>query len=141
MNKAKLGKISLNSRVVISEAIVSTSSGVLLLRRSKNNNLYIGKWQLPGGKVERGESPLQAVKREVLEETGCKCSKMSLVKRLSFSGSYKGSVSEIKLFVYTCKIIGKVCLSRDHSKLKFVKKSSIAPSSLAPVSRWALFDE
>ena len=29
-----------------------------------------GQWSVPGGKVERGESDVDAVRREVLEETG-----------------------------------------------------------------------
>jgi ADP-ribose pyrophosphatase YjhB (NUDIX family) len=40
----------------------------LLLRR--NEEPYLGEWDLPGGFVEMGESPRDAVVREVLEETG-----------------------------------------------------------------------
>ncbi len=30
-----------------------------------------GRWELPGGKVEVGETPLEAIEREVAEELGC----------------------------------------------------------------------
>ncbi len=40
---------------------------ILLMRRSDN-----GKWGLPGGYVEPGESVTKAVEREVFEETGFK---------------------------------------------------------------------
>src|SRR5688572_26996963 len=46
-------------------AIILHSRHVLLVKpRDKNN------WQLPGGRLEPGETPAQAVIREVREETG-----------------------------------------------------------------------
>jgi 8-oxo-dGTP diphosphatase len=41
---------------------------ILLMRRNKAPNL--GLWIAPGGKVEDGEAPYEAARREVLEETG-----------------------------------------------------------------------
>ena len=42
---------------------------VLLLRRSGQGD-HAGKWALPGGKIEDGETPEQAVARECREEIG-----------------------------------------------------------------------
>jgi 8-oxo-dGTP diphosphatase len=41
---------------------------VLLMHRNKEPNL--GLWTAPGGKVEPGESPHEAARREMMEETG-----------------------------------------------------------------------
>ena len=41
---------------------------MLLIRRGKQPRL--GEWSLPGGAVERGETLIQALAREVAEETG-----------------------------------------------------------------------
>lgn len=49
-------------------AIVISSHGVLLARRDKDPAK--GQWSIPGGGVEIGETQEQAIKREVLEETG-----------------------------------------------------------------------
>ena len=41
---------------------------VLLIKKAKG--FGAGKWNAPGGKIEPNEKPLEAAKREVLEETG-----------------------------------------------------------------------
>jgi 8-oxo-dGTP diphosphatase len=50
-------------------AVVHDASGRLLLVR-RGRDPHRGRWSLPGGRVEPGESPQQAVEREVREETG-----------------------------------------------------------------------
>lgn len=61
----RIGKTAILA-VVCSAIIFDTSrEKVLLTRRSDN-----GKWCLPGGHMEAGESPIEACAREVLEETG-----------------------------------------------------------------------
>ena len=43
---------------------------LMLYRNKKKNDMNGGKWIGVGGHVEQGETPLEAVKREVKEETG-----------------------------------------------------------------------
>ena len=50
-------------------AVVHDAAGRLLLIR-RGHDPHRGLWSLPGGRVEPGESPEQAVVREVREETG-----------------------------------------------------------------------
>ncbi len=48
--------------------IVGPDGRVLLIRRGRAPGR--GSWTLPGGKLEPGETPAQAIAREVREETG-----------------------------------------------------------------------
>jgi ADP-ribose pyrophosphatase YjhB (NUDIX family) len=50
-------------------AVILDGSGRLLLIR-RGHEPHAGLWSLPGGRVEAGETLEQAVRREVLEETG-----------------------------------------------------------------------
>ncbi len=50
-------------------AVVHDTAGRLLLVR-RGHDPHRGRWSLPGGRVEWGESPEEAVEREVREETG-----------------------------------------------------------------------
>lgn len=47
-------------------AVVINADGEVLLQRRSDN----GQWGLPGGALDPGEEPADAVAREVLEETG-----------------------------------------------------------------------
>ena len=50
-------------------AVIHDPAGRLLLIR-RGHDPHRGLWSLPGGRIEAGESPEQAVVREVREETG-----------------------------------------------------------------------
>ena len=52
-------------------AIAVDDGALLLIRRGRGPGL--GRWSLPGGRVEWGETMAQALVREVLEETGIEC--------------------------------------------------------------------
>lgn len=57
------------SRVDCVGGIVTDAAGRLLLVRRANEPAR-GRWSVPGGRVEEGESDAEATAREVLEETG-----------------------------------------------------------------------
>lgn len=59
----------MQSRLVVGAAIVRR--GTLLAARRTRPAQLAGRWELPGGKVEDGESPDEALVREVREELGC----------------------------------------------------------------------
>ncbi|MBT2489218.1 (deoxy)nucleoside triphosphate pyrophosphohydrolase [Streptomyces sp. ISL-96] len=59
----------MTDRVVVVGAAVFDEGRLLAARRSAPPELA-GRWELPGGKVEPGESPEQALVRELREELG-----------------------------------------------------------------------
>lgn len=51
-------------------AIVENNNQFLFIKRNRNSKNAAGKWVFPGGKVEKGEDIIQALYRELNEETG-----------------------------------------------------------------------
>jgi 8-oxo-dGTP pyrophosphatase MutT (NUDIX family) len=50
--------------------LVDPSGAVLLQHRDEDAAASPNQWSLPGGHLEPGETPLEAARRELLEETG-----------------------------------------------------------------------
>jgi 8-oxo-dGTP diphosphatase len=57
------------TRLVVGAVIVNEGRA-FVHRRSYDRALFPGCWDVPGGHVEVGETPLDALRREVEEETG-----------------------------------------------------------------------
>lgn len=55
-----------------------------LLLKKANRGFSLGKWNAPGGKSEPGEEPEECARREVLEETGLRVSKLFYHGTLTF---------------------------------------------------------
>jgi mutator protein MutT len=57
-----------NYRVDVVAAVIERDGKVLICQRKGGRHAY--KWEFPGGKVERGETAKEALRRELLEELG-----------------------------------------------------------------------
>lgn len=62
-------------------ALLTSRGRVFMVRRARGRPLA-GQWEFPGGKVELGESPEDAIRRELREELGL------AVGRLALFGAY-----------------------------------------------------
>ena len=54
---------------VVVTGIVKFEDKILILKRNENMEMHPGKWSFPGGKVIQGEDLINALKREIREET------------------------------------------------------------------------
>lgn len=50
--------------------LVDRQGRILMQHRDANAQVSPNQWTMPGGRIEDGEAPLDAARREVLEETG-----------------------------------------------------------------------
>lgn len=73
-------------------------AAILLTRRGSGLSSHASQWALPGGRIDSGESPLEAAIREVHEEVGLSLSEVDLLGRLDDYPTRSGYV--ISPFVF-----------------------------------------
>ncbi len=56
--------------VPVAAAVIVARDGRVLLAQRPSGKAYAGYWEFPGGKIEPGESPREALSRELREELG-----------------------------------------------------------------------
>ena len=56
--------------VEVAAAVLQREDGSFLLAQRPPNKIWAGYWEFPGGKIEPGETPYQALVRELREELG-----------------------------------------------------------------------
>lgn len=66
-NKAM--KMKKQTPVKVVAAVIEKDGRVLLAKR-RQGDILAGKWEFPGGKIDPGETPEEALKRELQEELG-----------------------------------------------------------------------
>ena len=87
--------------IVIVAAIIEKDGKLLLVQEGKEE--VRGKWNAPAGHIKFGENPLEAVKREVAEETGFEVEPIELGRVFAFNNPE--NVPVLRFNVY-CNLTG-----------------------------------
>jgi ADP-ribose pyrophosphatase YjhB (NUDIX family) len=122
-------------------AVIFDGERVLLQRRDDN-----GKWGLPGGGVEPGESVRCAVVREVREETGLEVEPLRLIGVYSDPVNHQivtypdGNVIHYVSAVFECAVRGGALACGDESlELSYFSPHAL-PDATLPISRIRIVD-
>lgn len=102
--------------------IVDGEGRTLLIRRSKANKNFTGKWEWPGGKVDPGEDFAVAAIREAKEETGLDVELTAVVGVAQF----EMPKAFVAMLCMEARIIGgTLTLSDEHDAFQWVPLSKL----------------
>lgn len=122
--------------------VLRDDSGRVLLEKRSD----CGLWGLPGGRIEAGESIVEAAIREMKEETGLTVKITSLVGAYSeptdriVTYPYNGDVVHLIDILLEARIVsGKLLRSSESEELRFFDPDAL-PTDLVPPARAPLED-
>ncbi len=111
----------------VAAAVIRKNGKVLIAQRASGEHLETF-WEFPGGKIEKGETPEQCLKRELFEEFGIDVKIGPFIAESRFC--YKSK--NIRLLAYEVAYLGGDFSLKVHSAIAWVTLGEMANYSLAP---------
>ncbi|MDT0160672.1 (deoxy)nucleoside triphosphate pyrophosphohydrolase [Bacillus sp. AG4(2022)] len=110
-------------------AVIFKDNKILCAQRGKEKSLPL-LWEFPGGKIEKGEKPEQALVREIQEEMHCT---IDIGEKIEHT-VYEYDFGIVHLTTYYCKLVEGEPVLTEHAAVKW-----LAPKEL-PTLEWAPAD-
>ncbi|WP_112270965.1 NUDIX hydrolase [Lentzea terrae] len=98
--------------------LVHVEAGRLLVVRSRNKKAFY----LPGGKIEPGESPADALRREVKEELGIELERPVVLKRYVAPAYGEGEGAMVDMTCFTARLQGTPRPTSEIAELTYVNR-------------------
>lgn len=115
--------------LVVACALVDTDGRVLIAQRPPGKQLA-GLWEFPGGKLEPGETPEQALVRELREELGIEVTQACLAPFVFTTHAYESF--HLLMPLWLCRRWSGVVQAREHSAVAWVKPAKLADYPMPP---------
>ena len=114
---------------VVAAALLDAQGRILLQQRAPGRTMA-GLWEFPGGKVEAGELPEQALARELEEELGIAIAPEDFVPACFASAPVAGR--HMLLLLYVCRRWRGEPEALDASALAWLRPEEMRPLEMPP---------
>lgn len=119
------------SAIDVVGAVIRDSGRVLLARRPEGK-AQAGLWEFPGGKIEPGETPAEALARECREELAVAIEE----PRLLASVVHRYPEKTVRLVLMECRLApGSAPVPQEHQQVAWVTPEQLPAMDLCPADR------
>lgn len=120
--------IDMTKRIPVVGAAIIENGKLLAAKRTEGRSLG-GYWEFPGGKIDSGETPEEALKREVFEEFGANATIFEKIDE-PFEKEYDFGV--IVLEILYVRLDSEITKTIEHEELRWVSEQEALELSWAP---------
>lgn len=89
---------------------------------------FKGGWEFPGGKIEDGETPQEALKREIMEELDTEIAVGELIETID----YDYPTFHLSMDCFWCEIVKGDLVLKEHEAAKWLKKEQLGDVEWLP---------
>lgn len=89
---------------------------------------FKGGWEFPGGKIEAGETPQQALKREIMEELDTEITVGELIDTVE----YDYPAFHLSMDCFWCEIVKGDLVLKEHEAARWLSKDRLADVEWLP---------
>ena len=105
-------------------AVIERSDRRLLIGQRRRNDSSALKWEFPGGKVEAGETPEDALARELKEELGATLQKSIPIGRVLHK--YAEATDQLEILFFAAAISDDELIPRSFERVAWVLPKELA---------------
>ena len=119
--------------ILVSAVALIDQDGRILIAKRPDGKSMAGLWEFPGGKVELGETPEQALVRELSEELGIKTWNSCLAPMTFASHAYEDFHLLMPLFA--CRKWEGIVIPKEEQELKWVYSNELKNYPMPPADK------
>ena len=119
--------------ILVSAVALIDKDGRILIAKRPDGKSMAGLWEFPGGKVELGETPEQALVRELSEELGITTWNSCLAPLTFSSHAYEDFHLLMPLFV--CRKWEGIVIPKEEQELKWVNSNELKNYPMPPADK------
>jgi 8-oxo-dGTP diphosphatase len=116
---------------LIVTAAVIRQNGKILITRRPDGKPHGGLWEFPGGKLHDGESPQEALRRELVEELALEIE----VDEIFEVVYYRYDWGPVLILAYICRPVGGTIRNLEVAEHRWVSPGQIGTFDLLPADR------